>query len=353
MTATLTDIQKLPKVALHDHLDGGLRPATLIELAAEAGHELPATAPGPLADWFFDAANSGSLDRYLTTFDHTLAVMQTAAGLRRIAREFVEDQAADGVVYAEARWAPQQHTRAGLTMAQAVEAVRDGLEEGMTACAQRGRPVFARQLLTAMRQLPPTTEVAELAISHRGSVCGFDIAGPEAGFPPGAFASSFEKLRASGVPYTIHAGEAWGMASVREAVDCGASRLGHGVRLIEDVAGDGTLGPVASVVHDRRIALEMCPTSNLQTGVVAQLGEHPFRRFAELGFRATVSCDNRLMSRTTLSRELSLLADAFGYGLHEIAWFQRDAAAAAFCSPTERLGVLERLNGWLHANDPD
>ena len=350
------DIQALPKVALHDHLDGGLRPATLIELAQAAGHVLPTNDPDSLADWFFEAANSGSLERYLTTFDHTIAVMQTAAGLRRVAREFVEDQAADAVVYAEARWAPQQHTRGGLTMAQAVEAVRDGLADGVAACAQQGRRILVRQLLTAMRQLPPTTDVAELAVAYCGvsgttdgvgGVCGFDVAGPEAGFPPGLFESSFELLREHGVPYTIHAGEAWGLASVREAVDCGASRLGHGVRLIEDVADDGTLGAVASVVADRRIALELCPTSNLQTGLAATLAEHPFQRFVDLGFRVTVSCDNRLMSRTTLSRELSLLTDAFGYGLDELAWFQRDAAAAAFCSPAERLSVLARLDEGL------
>jgi len=342
--AAAEEIRALPKVALHDHLDGGLRASTVMELAGEIGHELPAGTPEALADWFFEAADSGSLVRYLTTFEHTIAIMQSADHLRRVAREFVEDQATDNVVYAEARWAPQQHTRDGLSMDDAVVAVGDGLAEGMDACARAGHPIVVRQILASMRQLPPSTAVAELAVLHQDDlVRGFDLAGPEAGFPPSRFADAFEYLRERSVPVTVHAGEAWGAASIAQAVDCGARRLGHGVRLVEDIADDGTLGSVAAVVKDRHIALEVCPTSNLQTGVAPDVARHPFGRLAALGFEVTVSCDNRLMSRTTLSRELGLLADAFGYTRDDLLAFQRTAAAHAFCSDDERQALLDRL----------
>ena len=360
MTIDPEVLRALPKVALHDHLDGGLRAATVLELGAEIGHELPASDVEGLADWFFEAADSGSLVRYLETFDHTIAVMQTYPQLKRVAREFVEDQAADGVVYAEARWAPEQHLRAGLTMAQAVEAVRDGLAEGMAVCAAAGRPIVARQMLTSMRHAEPTPDVAELAVSYRhdssysslgsqppsqepdqawlraqaASVAGFDIAGAEDGFPPSRFAAVFAYLRRNNLQYTIHAGEAFGPASIWEAVQlCGASRIGHGVRLVEDITGgpgEWVLGDLASYVLDRRIPLEVCPSSNLQTGIAETIAEHPFGLLAELGFRVAVSCDNRLMSRTTLSREFGLLASAFGYDLADLRRFTLNAARSAF-----------------------
>jgi adenosine deaminase len=336
---------RLPKVALHDHLDGGLRPATIVEEAADCGHELPTTDPDALADWFFAAADSGSLVRYLETFDHTIAVMQTAAQLRRVAAEFVEDQAADGVVYAEARWAPEQHLRAGLTMREAIAAVRDGLAEGMAVCAARGQSILARQIVTAMRHSEPTTEVAELAVEFRDdSVCGYDIAGAEDGFPPVRFAESFDYLRRHNVEFTVHAGEAFGLPSIWQAVQlCGASRLGHGVRLVEDITRgrEGwVLGEVARYVRDRRIPLECCPSSNLQTGICDSIAAHPFGLLAELSFRVTVNCDNRLMSRTTLSRELGLLADAFDYDLADIERFTVNAAKSAFLPFDERRGLI-------------
>jgi adenosine deaminase len=339
-------LRALPKVALHDHLDGGLRASTVLELAAEIGHELPAQDADSLADWFFEAADSGSLVRYLETFDHTIAVMQTYPQLKRVAREWVEDQAADGVVYAEARWAPEQHLRAGLSMAQAIEAVRDGLAEGMAISAAAGRPIIARQLLTSMRHAEPTPAVAELAVAYRhDSVAGFDIAGAEDGFPPSRFAAVFEYLRRNNLQYTIHAGEAFGPASIWEAVQlCGASRIGHGVRLVEDISGgpgDRVLGDLANYVLDRRIALEVCPSSNLQTGIAATIAEHPFGLLAELGFRVTVSCDNRLMSRTTLSREFGLLADAFGYELADLRRFTLNAARSAFHPYAERRALIQ------------
>lgn len=335
----------MPKVALHDHLDGGLRPATILEEARAIGHPLPADSPEALADWFYDAADSGSLERYLETFTHTIAVMQTADQLRRVAREFVEDQATDGVVYAEARWAPEQHLAGGLSLSAAVEAVRDGLAEGMAACADAGRPVVARQILTSMRHATPSTDIAELAVAYRhDSVCGFDIAGAEDGFPPSRFAAAFDYLKRRNMEFTIHAGEAFGLPSIWEAVQlCGASRLGHGVRLVEDIAADGTLGELAGYVRDRRIALEVCPSSNLQTGICDTIAEHPFGLLARLRFRVTVSCDNRLMSRTTLSREFALLSEAFGYGLEDLRRFSLNAAKSAFLPWDRRLELIDQV----------
>ena len=273
--------------------------------------------------------------RYLETFDHTIAVMQTAPHLRRVAREFVLDQAADGVVYAEARWAPEQHLTRGLTPALAVEAVRDGLADGMAEAAAQGRPVVARQIVTSMRHTAPRPDIAELAVSYRHQgVCGFDIAGAEDGYPPSLHHDSFDYLRRHNVAFTIHAGEAFGVPSIWEAVQlCGATRIGHGVRLVEDIRlVDGTyvLGDLAAYIRDRRIALELCPTSNVQTGVCRRIEDHPLGLLARLGFRVTVNCDNRLMSGTTLTREFSAVADAFGFGLVELRWLTLNAARSAF-----------------------
>jgi adenosine deaminase len=346
VTVPIEVCRALPKIALHDHLDGGLRPATIVEEARVVGHQLPTDDPVELADWFFAAADSGSLVRYLETFDHTIAVMQTAAQLRRVAREFVEDQAIDGVIYAEARWAPEQHLAGGLSLVQAVEAVRDGLAEGMAECAAAGRPIVARQILTSMRHGAPTTRIAELAVAYRrDSVCGFDIAGAEDGYPPSRFAEAFDYLKRHNFEFTIHAGEAFGLPSIWEAVQlCGASRLGHGVRLVEDIGPDGTLGELAGYIRDRRIALEVCPSSNLQTGVCSSIREHPFGLLADLQFRVTVSCDNRLMSRTTLSREFALLSEAFGYGLTDLRRFSLNAAKSAFLPFDQRLDLVEKIN---------
>ena len=237
MSVELEVLRAAPKVSLHDHLDGGLRPQTIIDLAAEIGHELPADTAEGLADWIHDAASSGPLERYLSTFVHTVAVMQSVDNLRRVAREFVEDLAADGVVYGETRWAPEQHVEAGLTPAQAVEAVRDGLAEGMAAAASRGHQIVVRQLLTAMRHNRPSREIADLAITYRHQgVAGFDIAGAEAGYPPTRYLDAFDYLKRNNAFFTIHAGEAFGLPSIWEAVQiCGANRLGHGVRIIDDI----------------------------------------------------------------------------------------------------------------------
>ena len=231
-------------ISLHDHLDGALRPATVVELAAQVGHELPTTDPASLGQWFRGSADSGSLPRYLETFAHTVAVMQTAPALRRVAREYVADCAADGLVHAEVRWAPEQHVAGGLTLDQAVDAVQSGLAEGVAEVKAAGGHISVVQILCAMRHLDRSREIAELAVRYRDrGVGGFDIAGAEAGHPPSRHLDAFEYLRRESAHFTIHAGEAFGLPSIWEALQwCGADRLGHGVRIVDDIGfGDGTV----------------------------------------------------------------------------------------------------------------
>lgn len=344
------DIQAAPKVLLHDHLDGGLRPATIVDLAAAVGHELPATDPAELAIWFAEAADSGSLERYLETFAHTVGVMQTAEALTRVARECVEDLAADGVVYAEIRYAPELHVEAGLELDAVVAAVQQGFEEGMAAAGGR---IVVRHLLTAMRQAASGMEIAGLAIQWRDrGVVGFDIAGPEAGYPPTRFIDAFEYLQRENSHFTIHAGEGFGLPSIWEAVQwCGADRLGHGVRIVDDIAvaddGTATLGRLASYVRDKRIPLEMCPSSNVQTGAAPSIAEHPIKRLASLRFRVTVNTDNRLMSGTSLSKEFGLLHTTFGYGWREMEWLTVNAMKSAFIPYDERYRLItETIKPW-------
>jgi adenosine deaminase len=353
MSLDLEALQAFPKVALHDHLDGGLRPQTIIELAADIGHELPAESADDLRQWFAATAYSGSLERYLETFDHTIAVMQSAPNLRRVAREFVEDLAADGVIYGEARWAPEQHRRDGLTAAETVEAVRDGLAEGMAACRERGHDIEVRQLVTAMRQAEPTSDTAELALRYRhDSVAGFDIAGPEKGYPPSRFLESFRLLRRDSAYYTIHAGEADGCESIWEAVQlCGANRIGHGVAIVEDIQrdehGNEVLGDFAAYLLNEQIPLEMCPSSNVQTGAASSIVEHPINRLDRLGFRVTVNPDNRLMSATSITREFSLLAEAFDYTLSDVRRLTINAAQSVFAPYAARMALVQRIADWI------
>jgi len=331
MSLSRETIAALPKVLLHDHLDGGLRPATMIELADQVDHELPATDPDALGEWFVAAADSGSLERYLETFEHTVAVMQTTDALTRVAREAVVDLAADGVVYAELRYAPEQHLRRGLSLQQVVDAVHAGIAEGKAEAARAGRTIEAGTLLSAMRQNDLADEIAALTLANRdrGAV-GFDIAGPEDGFPPSRQRTAFQTLREANFPYTIHAGEAAGPESIWEALQlCGALRLGHGVRIIEDIelgpasdaAGAGTqatFGTLASWVLDRQVPLEVCPCSNLQTGIAATVAEHPISTLWHLGFAVTINTDNRLMSGTSMTHEMELLVTEAGWTLDDL-----------------------------------
>jgi adenosine deaminase len=342
-----------PKALLHDHLDGGLRPGTIVELSAEIGHELPAGDAIALGDWFQRAASSGSLERYLETFVHTVAVMQSPAHLARVARECALDLAADGVVYAEVRYAPEQHLEGGLTLDEVVAAVQQGFEDGATEAAAAGTPIRVGTLLTAMRHAARSREIAELAVRHREhGVVGFDIAGAEAGYPPSRHLDAFEYLHRENFHVTIHAGEAFGLPSIWEAVQvCGTDRLGHGVRIVDDVELLGGrdrfgrprahLGRLAAWVRDNRIPLELCPSSNVQTGAAPTVGQHPVTMLKDLRFRVTVNTDNRLMSATSVSRELELLAKEAGWTLADARWVTINALKSAFIPFDERLALIE------------
>jgi adenosine deaminase len=365
------DLKSLPKVSLHDHLDGGLRPATIIELAEAVGHTLPSTDPVALGEWFRESADSGSLVRYLETFDHTIAVMQTKEGLFRVAQEFVEDLADDGVVYGEVRWAPEQHLQKGLTLDEVVEAIQAGLDAGVDAVAETGREIQVGQLITAMRHADRGQEIAELAVRHRNNgAVGFDIAGAEDGFLPARFRDAFTYLAQHNFPATVHAGEAAGLESIQSAlVDGRALRLGHGVRIAEDITvefdddsavegndadeaddniGMVTLGELASWVRDRGIALEICPSSNLQTGAIAGFGEgiesHPLDMLYQIGFNVTINTDNRLMSGVTLTDEFELLVETFDYDLDDLLELTLNAAEAAFLPLEEKEALVEYIN---------
>ncbi len=348
MKLTSDQVLRAPKVALHEHLDGGVRPDTVAEIAQEIGHELPAPAD-ELGAWFEAASNSGSLERYLETFIHTVAVMQRPEDLARVAKESVLDLAADGVVYAELRWAPEQHQSAGLSLREAVEAVQAGIDEGR---AEAGAPIVVGQLLTAMRHATYGVEIAKLVVEYRDSgVAGFDIAGAEDGYPPILHLEAFEYLRRENAHFTIHAGEAFGLPSIWQAVQrCGAERLGHGVRIVDDIDFDAPGGPrlgrLASYIRDRRVPLEMCPSSNLQTHAVPDMdsiADHPIGPLKELGFRVTVNCDNRLMSGTSMSREMTLLAEAFDYDLDDLRWFTVNAMKSAFLPFDQRLDLINNV----------
>ena len=359
MTHTLpgTDIaiESLPKVSLHDHLDGGLRPQTILDIAGEQGIDVPAQSAEELGTWFAEQSDSGSLVEYLKTFDVTTSVMQTAPALTRIAREFVEDLHSDGVIYGEIRWAPEQHLAGGLSLDEAVEAVQAGIDEAVSALREAGGKMWVGQLISAMRQADNGLDIAKLALRHRDrGAAGFDIAGPEAGFPPSRLHEAFDLLASSFFPVTVHAGEADGVESIRSALlDGRALRLGHGVRIVEDMTihedGDQTtvdLGDVARWVLDRGIVLETSPSSNLQTGAIGPdrvMADHPFDVLYRLGFAVTVNTDNRLMSHTSLSKELSLLAETFGYDATDLLAFQINAAHAAFVSREEKDQIVDAL----------
>jgi adenosine deaminase len=343
-------IRTAPKVLLHDHLDGGLRPATVIELAETSGYrELPTTDVEALGRWFTESADSGSLVRYLETFAHTCGVMQSTDALVRVAAECAEDLAADGVVYAEVRYAPELFCENGLNLDTIVEAVQEGFRVGTARAKESGRTIRIGTLLCAMRQNARSLEIAELAVRHRDSgVVGFDIAGPEAGFPPTRNLDAFEYLRQQNAHFTIHAGEAFGLPSIWEALQhCGAERLGHGVRIVDDikVSEDGSvqLGRLASYVRDRRIPLEMCPSSNVQTGAAPSIAEHPIGLLTRLRFRVTVNTDNRLMSNCQMSTEMAALVEAFGYDWADLQWFTINAMKSTFIGFDERLAIINTI----------
>jgi adenosine deaminase len=338
----LSAIRQAPKVLLHDHLDGGLRPSTVLDLAAEIGYrELPTTDPDELGRWFTLGADRKSLELYLEGFRHTIAVLQTRDAIERVAAECAEDLAADGVVYAEVRMAPELLTDGDLSLDDAVTAMLDGFRRG-----SHGRPITIGLIVTAMRQAAKSVEIAELAVRHRDpGVVGFDIAGPEAGYPPTRHLDAFQLIARENFHFTIHAGEGFGLPSIWEALQwCGAERLGHGVRIVDDITvrpdGRVALGRLAAYVRDRRVPLEMCPTSNVHTGATPSIEEHPIDLLRRLRFRVTVNTDNRLMSGITLSSEFATLSRAFGIGLDDMEWLSLNAMKSAFWPFDGRLRII-------------
>ena len=348
-TPTSDQIKRVPKALLHDHLDGGLRPETIIEIAQQIGYKkLPTDDPIKLADWFEESCNSHSLVRYLETFSHTIAVMQSKEAIIRVARECAIDLARDGVVYAEVRGAPELFTEQGLSLDQVVEATLEGYKQGMAEAASEGNKIRVESLLCGMRQNNRSQEPAAAVVKYRNKgVVGFDIAGPEDGFPPSNQLETFEYLRKENAHFTIHAGEAYGLPSIWEAIQiCGAERLGHGVRIIDDIDFSGDkpkLGPLASYVRDRRIPLELCPTSNLQTGAAKTYSEHPIGMLAKLRFRVTLNTDNRLMSRTSMSNEMSECVKSFGWKFTDLQRVTVNALKSSFIPFEERLEIIEKV----------
>jgi adenosine deaminase len=339
-------LARAPKVLLHDHLDGGLRPLTVLELADAHGYrDLPAEDPESLGRWFKQAADSGSLVRYLETFAHTVGVMQRPDAIQRVARECALDLAADGVVYAEVRMAPELLTAGGTPIEEAVEAILDGFRAGSAEAASAGTPIIVGSLLCAMRQNDRWEEVAGLVVRYRDAgVVGFDLAGPEAGFPADRIPEAIALLDRERAHRTIHAGEAFSIESIRSALDgAHAERLGHGVRIIDDVAADGTLGALAQRIHEEQVTLEVAPTSNVQTGAFPSLADHPVDRLHRLGFAVTMNTDNRLMSGVSASSELTDVAATFGWTWDDVQTVTERALAAGFAADGERKQVLDEL----------
>ena len=341
---TLDLIRRAPKVLLHDHLDGGLRPATVVELASEFGYDgLPTTDVDELANWFNRGAKRNDLVLYLETFAHTVGVMQHRDAIERVAYECAQDLAADGVVYAEVRMAPELCLEAGLTLQEVVDAILAGFDRGTA-----GTDLTMYLICSAMRTAAHSRQIAELAVANRDQgVVGFDIAGAEAGYPPSRHLDAFQYVMGENFHSTIHAGEAFGLPSIWEAVQyCGAARLGHGVRIVDDITGPPgaeQLGRLASFVRDRRICLELCPTSNVNTGVCATIAEHPIGLLRRLRFRVTVNTDNRLMSDTSMTKEMEQLHEAFGWGLGDFEWLTINAMKSAFAPFPERLKIINGL----------
>jgi adenosine deaminase len=332
----------IPHVVLHDHLDGGLRPETVLELADDIGLELPAADAASLASWF-DQRSSGSLEGYLAAFTYTVGVMQDADAIRRVAVEAVEDLAADGAVHIESRFAPLLHTAGGLAPEAVMEAVLDGFASAGTAAG-----VSWGIIVDAIRSHSDSETAADLAIRYcDAGVVAFDLSGPEAGYPPDEHLTAIRRIREFGLALTLHAGEAAGLHSLALAVNrCGADRIGHGIEVADDIAttpdGQRVLGAVATVIRDRRIPLEVCPMSNLATkGWTAS--QHPLPDLVRDGFTVTLNTDNRLMSATTMSREYDF-AIARGLDIDDLARISRQSLEAAFCpEPIRRTLWEERI----------
>jgi adenosine deaminase len=343
-TLTADLLTRAPKALLHDHLDGGVRPATVVELAAEFGYRgLPTTDVDDLKVWFNRGAKRNDLVLYLETFAHTVGVMQHKDAIERVACECAADLAADGVVYAEVRMAPELCTEEGLTLDEVMQAILNGFARGAA-----GTDLTIYAIATAMRTAARSLEIAELAVRWRDAgVVGFDIAGAEAGYPPTRHLDAFQYVMRENFHTTIHAGEAFGLPSIWEAVQwCGAERLGHGVRIVDDISGphgNEQLGRLASYVRDTRIPLELCPTSNVNTGVCGSIAEHPIDMLKRLRFRVTLNTDNRLMSDTSMTKEMTQLHDSLRWTLDDFEWVTINTVKSAFAAFPERLRIINGI----------
>jgi adenosine deaminase len=342
MTIEHSILKKLPKVLLHEHLDGAMRPQSVIDLAQVAGYtELPTNDAPALAEWFHRGANQGSLAKYLEGFKHTIAVTQTEEALERVAYEQAEDLSQDGVVYYETRFAPVFHTTRGLTHQQVVAAVLKGMA--------RGRQTFGIQsglIICAMRNMNVSLEMAELAVDFRErGVVGFDLAGEEGGYPPKKHVDAFHYIQRENFNITIHAGEGFGKESIWQAIQyCGAHRIGHGTRLIDDIAVSNgravKLGDLAQYVLDKRIPLEICLLSNVHTGATPSLEQHPFKILYQEKFRVTLNTDNRLMSNTTMTKEFEAASEAFGLTIDDFEKISVNAMKSAFIPYGRRINLI-------------
>ena len=335
-------LKSLPKVLLHEHLDGVLRPQTVIELARSTGYnDLPTNDPDELGKWFHQGANQGSLAKYLEGFRHTIAVMQTEEAIERVAYEQAEDLSRDGVVYYETRFAPLFHTKKGLSHQQVVGAVLKGMARG-----RQDFGVRSGLIICAMRNMNVSLEMAELAVDFRErGVVGFDLAGEEGGYPPKKHVDAFHYIQRENFNITVHAGEGFGKESIWQAIQyCGAHRIGHGTRLIDDIAvADGKavkLGDLAQYVLDKRIPLEICLISNVHTGAAPSLEQHPFKILYQEKFRVTLNTDNRLMSDTTMTKEFEAAAETFGLGLDDFEKITINAMKSAFLPYHQRIDVI-------------
>ena len=332
---TFEAIQRLPKTDLHVHLDGSLRISTILDIAHKNNVKLPADDPEGLARAMHCGENTGSLVKYLEAFDVTLMVLQTQDALFRVAYELAQDAAAENVRYMEVRYAPLLHTRKGLSHTRVVEAVLDGLR-----AAQIDHGITSNVIICGIRNISPESslEMAELAVAYKGrGVTGFDLAGAEYDHPAKKHKEAFALIRKNNINITIHAGEAYGPESIEQAIHvCGAHRIGHGVRLRED-------GDLLHYVNDHRIALECCPSSNVQTGAVKDLATHPLKLYHDLGLRVTVNTDNRLITDTTVSKELWLAHTKMGLSLQDLKQIVLNGFKAAFLPYHERRGMLRAI----------
>jgi len=359
----MPEIAQRPKALLHDHLDGGLRPSTILDIADDIGHELPSTDETQLADWFVRGANTLDIHQYLATFEHTIAVMQSADHLHRVAREAVVDLADDRVAYAEVRFAPENHVHNGLSLDDVMEAVQDGFRAGMSAVSANdstgatsntgaankntAAPIVINTIVSAMRQADHSTEIAQLTVDWQARdsrVVAFDLAGPETGFPPTAHVEALDIARRNHLPITLHASEPPGLELISQALATGADRIGHGIRLYDDItaneSGELVLGPLAQHILDQQVHLEMAPSCHVHVGAVPDISAHPVMKWHRAGFNVGVNTDNRLMSNVTVTSEMGQLVEHFDMTLAEMEALTVAAVHAGFGSWTERQHLI-------------